>query len=194
MIYKYKPMLSQISAAAGRLLISEPFMPDPNFKRSVILLTEYSEAGAMGFILNHQTEYLLGDILPDISYSEIPVYMGGPVAANTLHYIHRCPHKIDNGIEIWDGIYWGGEFEQIKELITSYQLKEDEVKFFMGYSGWTPGQLDDELREDAWIVANKFEADNIFSNNEHNLWKEVVIGLGQRYAHIANFPENPMLN
>src|SRR6478609_9610914 len=114
-------MLSQISAAAGRLLISEPFMPDPNFKRSVILLTEYSEAGAMGFILNHQSEYLLGDILPDVSYSEIPVYEGGPVAANTLHYIHRCPDKIEGGIEIWDGIFWGGNFEQIKELINTYQ-------------------------------------------------------------------------
>ncbi|MET3980606.1 putative transcriptional regulator [Mucilaginibacter sp. UYP25] len=187
-------MLSPIAAAAGRLLISEPFMPDPNFKRSVILLTEYSEAGAMGFILNHQTEMLLGDILPDVSYSEIPVYMGGPVAENTLHYIHRCPEKIDGGIEIWDGIYWGGDFEQIKQLITNYQLTENEIKFFTGYSGWTPNQLDDELREDAWIVANKFEADAIFSNNEHNLWKEVVISLGQRYAHIANFPENPMLN
>jgi putative transcriptional regulator len=187
-------MLSPIAAAAGRLLISEPFMPDPNFKRSVILLTEYSEAGAMGFILNHQSEYLLGDILPDVSYSEIPVYMGGPVAENTLHYIHRCPDKIEGGIEIWDGIYWGGDFEQIKQLINNYQLTEDEIKFFTGYSGWTPSQLDDELREDAWIVANKFEAGTIFSNSEHNLWKEVVIGLGQRYAHIANFPENPMLN
>jgi len=187
-------MLSQISAAAGRLLISEPFMPDPNFKRSVILLTEYSEAGAMGFILNHQSDYLLGDILPDVSYSEIPVYEGGPVAANTLHYIHRCPDKIEGGIEIWDGIFWGGDFEQIKELINTYQLTEDEIKFFTGYSGWTPGQLDDELREDAWIVANKFETSTVFSNHEHNLWKEVVISLGQRYAHIANFPENPMLN
>ncbi|GGH04514.1 UPF0301 protein [Mucilaginibacter phyllosphaerae] len=168
-------------------------MPDPNFKRSVILLTEYSEAGAMGFILNHQTEMMLGDILPDLSYSEIPVYMGGPVAENTLHYIHRCPEKIQGGIEIWGGIYWGGDFEQIKQLITNYQLTEDEIKFFTGYSGWTPGQLDEELREDAWIASNKFEADNIFSN-ENNLWKEVVISLGQRYAHIANFPENPMLN
>ncbi|MDB5130021.1 YqgE/AlgH family protein, partial [Mucilaginibacter sp.] len=125
-------MLSPISAAAGRLLISEPFMPDPNFKRSVILLTEYSEAGAMGFILNHQTDYLLGDILPDTSYSEIPVYMGGPVAENTLHYIHRCPDKIEGGIEIWDGIYWGGDFEQIKDLITNYQITEKEIKFFTG--------------------------------------------------------------
>ncbi|MFA6088057.1 YqgE/AlgH family protein [Mucilaginibacter sp.] len=187
-------MLSPISPAAGRLLISEPFMPDPNFKRSVILLTEYSEAGAMGFILNHQGEYLLGDILSDVSYSEIPVYMGGPVAANTLHYIHCCPEKIEGGIEIWDGIFWGGDFEQIKDLINTYRLQESEIKFFTGYSGWTPNQLDDELREDAWIVANKFESGIIFSNNEHNLWKEVVISLGQRYAHIANFPENPMLN
>jgi putative transcriptional regulator len=93
-------MLSQIPAAAGRLLISEPFMPDPNFKRSVIILTEYSAAGAMGFILNHQTDYLLGDILPDVSYSEIPVYMGGPVAANTLHYIHRVPEKLKAALRL----------------------------------------------------------------------------------------------
>jgi putative transcriptional regulator len=187
-------MLSEIAAATGRLLISEPFMHDPNFKRSVILLTECAEAGAMGFILNHQTEYLLGDILPDVSYSEIPVYMGGPVAENTLHYIHRCPDKIEGGIEISEGIYWGGDFEQIKELINSYQLTENEIKFFTGYSGWTPGQLDAELRDDAWIVANNFEVSTVFSNHEQNLWKEVVRSLGQRYAHIANFPENPMLN
>lgn len=187
-------MLSTIAPAAGRLLISEPFMADPNFKRSVILLTEFSEAGAMGFVLNHQTEYMLGDILPDLSYSEIPVYSGGPVAANTLHYIHRCPQKINHGIEIATGIYWGGDFEQIKELITNYQLTEDEIKFFTGYSGWTPDQLDEELREDSWIVTDNFEADNVFSNSEQNLWREVVIGLGQRYAHIANFPENPTLN
>ena len=187
-------MLSQISVAAGRLLISEPFMPDPNFKRSVIILTEYSEAGAMGFILNHQTEYLLGDILPDVSYSEIPVCMGGPVAANTLHYIHRCPEKIEGGIEIWNGIFWGGNFDQIKELITNYQLTENEIKFFTGYSGWTPGQLDDELREDAWIVSGKFEADAVFSNQEQNIWKEIVIGMVQRYGHIVNVRENAALN
>jgi putative transcriptional regulator len=187
-------MLSSISAAAGRLLISEPFMMDPNFKRSVILLTEYSDAGAMGFVLNHQSEFMLGDVLPDISYSEIPVYVGGPVATNTLHFIHRCPDKIEGGIEIWDGLFWSGDFEAVKELINNYQLNENEIKFFMGYSGWTPGQLDAELMEDTWIVANKFIPDILFTHDEQNLWKEVVISLGQRYAHIANFPENPALN
>ncbi|GAA4309242.1 YqgE/AlgH family protein [Mucilaginibacter gynuensis] len=169
-------------------------MMDPNFKRSVILLTEYSEEGAMGFVLNHQSELLLGDVLPDTSYSEIPVYDGGPVAKNTLHFIHRCPEKIPGGIEIWDNIFWGGDFEVVKDLISNYQLRENEIKFFAGYSGWTPGQLDDELTEDTWIVANRFNSDLVFANNDHNIWREVVISLGNRYAHIANFPENPSLN
>ncbi len=187
-------MLNYVTAAAGRLLISEPFMMDPNFKRSVILLTEYADAGAIGFILNHQSEYLLGDILPDISWSEMPVYVGGPVAANTLHFIHCSPEKIEGGIEICDGIFWGGDFEMVKQLVADYQLDETEVKFFMGYSGWTPDQLNDELNENSWIVAEKCGASTIFNNSEQNMWKEVVIGLGQRFAHIANFPENPQLN
>ncbi|ASU35286.1 YqgE/AlgH family protein [Mucilaginibacter xinganensis] len=187
-------MLNSIPAAAGRLLISEPFMMDPNFKRAVIILTEYSAGGAMGFILNHASEYLLGDIMPELSYSEIPVFVGGPVAGNTLHFIHRCPEKIADGIELAEGIFSGGDFEAVKELITNYQLNADEIRFFTGYSGWTPGQLDDEITGDSWIVANNLNVDTLFSDNEETLWREVVIGLGQRYAHIANFPENPALN
>jgi putative transcriptional regulator len=137
----------------------------------------------------------LGDILPD-TYPTRKYLCTWAVLWPKIRCIifTAAPTKLNRGIEIWDGIYWGGDFEQIKELITNYQITESEIKFFTGYSGWTPGQLDDELREDAWIVANKFEADSIFSNNEHNLWKEIVISLGQRYAHIANFPENPTLN
>jgi putative transcriptional regulator len=187
-------MLSNIPPAVGRLLISEPFMSDPNFKRSVILLTEYHQDGSVGFVLNHQSDNLLGDLLPDVSYSEIPVYSGGPVAEDTLHFIHRCPEKIAGGLEIWSGIYWGGDFETVKGLINNYQLKTDEIKFFTGYSGWTAGQLEEELQEDTWIVTNKFNPDTIFAEAEHNLWKQVVISMGQRYAHIANFPENPTLN
>ena len=187
-------MLSPISAAMGHLLISEPFMMDPNFKRSVIILTEYSDAGAAGFVLNHQSDYLLGDILPEISYSEMPVYIGGPVGNNTLHFIHHCPEKIPGGIEIWEGVYWGGDYEAVKELVTNYQLNADEIKFFTGYSGWTAGQLEDELRENTWIVTDKLSLDILFTHDEQSLWKDVVIGLGTRYAHIANFPENPALN
>ena len=169
-------------------------MMDPNFKRAVILITEFSDAGAMGFVLNHVSEFGLSDIIHDITYSEFQLFKGGPVATNTLHFIHRCPDKIEGGIEIWDGIYWGGNFDTVKDLVSTYQLKESEIRFFIGYSGWTDGQLEKELEEDTWIVANKFNPDIIFTSNEETLWKEVVISLGQRYAHIANFPENPALN
>jgi len=187
-------MLSSISAAIGHLLISEPFMMDPNFKRSVIILTEYSEAGAVGFVLNHQSEFMLGDALPEVSYSEMPVYTGGPVGVNTLHFIHHCPDKIPDGIEISDGVFWGGDFETVKNLISNYQLNENEIRFFKGYSGWDAGQLEQELRENTWIVADKFIIDTLFTHNEQTLWRDVVISLGNRYAHIANFPENPALN
>jgi putative transcriptional regulator len=187
-------MLSSMPAATGRILISEPFMMDPNFKRSVILLTEYSDAGAMGFILNHASEFALGDLLPDLSYSDFQVYTGGPVANNTLHFIHRCPEKIADGIQIGENLFWGGDFDAVKDLIKAYNLREDEVRFFTGYSGWTSQQLDDEIKEDSWIVANPIKSEVIFSDNDDTLWRQAVIGLGTRYAHIANFPENPELN
>src|SRR5947209_934033 len=110
-------MLSLVAPGSGRLLISEPFMLDPNFKRSVILLTEYGDEGSVGFVLNHESEYLLGDLVPDMAYSEIPVFIGGPVGNDTLHFIHRVPEKIDGGIEIGEGVYWGGDFETVKDLI-----------------------------------------------------------------------------
>jgi putative transcriptional regulator len=187
-------MLSTTSAAAGHLLISEPFMMDPNFKRSVIIITEYSEAGVVGFVLNHLSEFMLGDVLPDVSYSEMPLYIGGPVGANTLHFIHNCPDKIPGGIEITEGIFWGGDFETVKDLIANYQLNDDEIRFFTGYSGWSADQLTEELQENTWIVTDKVGTDTIFTHNEETLWRDVIIGLGRRYAHIANFPENPALN
>jgi putative transcriptional regulator len=187
-------MLSAILPESGRLLISEPFMIDPNFKRSVILLTEHGSTGAMGFVLNHQSEYMLGDLLPDLPYSEMPVYVGGPVGEDTLHFIHCCPEKIEDGIEIANGVYWGGNFETVKGLVTNYQLNDSEIRFFTGYSGWTPGQLNDEIAEDTWIVTDKFTAQIIFSHDDQNIWRQVIISMGQRYAHIANFPENPEMN
>ncbi|GAB2691124.1 YqgE/AlgH family protein [Mucilaginibacter koreensis] len=187
-------MLTSVTAAAGRLLLSEPFMLDPNFKRSVVLLAEHSADGVMGYVLNHQSEYLLGDIMPDVSYSELPVYVGGPVGNDTLHFIHRCPDKIDGGTEIYKGIYWGGNFATVKELINTYQLTEDEIRFFAGYSGWSQEQLEGEIQENSWLVAAEYDINAVFTTGEHNMWKEVIVSMGQRYAHIANFPENPTLN
>jgi putative transcriptional regulator len=187
-------MLTSTEPSVGHLLISEPFMMDPNFKRSVIILTEYSETGAVGFVLNHISDNLLGDILPDTSYSEMPVYNGGPVGLNTLHFIHNRPDLIPNGIEIADGLFWGGDFEIVKQLVSDYELTDAEIKFFTGYSGWTTGQLERELMENVWMVTDKVDTETIFGTAEQNLWKDMVRGLGIRYAHIANFREDHSLN
>ena len=89
-------------------------------------MTEYAEAGTMGFVLNHLSEYLLGDLLPDLPYSEIPVFIGGPVENETLHFIHCCPEKINDGIEVTEGVFWGGDFDTVKQLITTYALNSEK--------------------------------------------------------------------
>jgi len=187
-------MISQLTPAAGKLLISEPFMDDPNFTRSVVLLTEHGEEGALGFVINHPSLLILNDLVSDFTGDEFPVYYGGPVAMDTLHFIHRCPDKIIDGEEIAKGIYWGGNFETLKALVNQGSVTKEEVKFFVGYSGWGMDQLAEEMKGNTWIVSDQYDSDIVFSANEEQIWRDVIIHLGPKYAHISNFPQNPNLN
>jgi putative transcriptional regulator len=187
-------MINRLVPSAGKLLISEPFMNDPNFTRSVVFLTDHGENGTLGFVLNHPSLLMVDDLFPDFAGGNFPVYYGGPVATDTIHFIHRCPDKIIDGEEIAKGVYWGGNFETLKALIGEGEITTDEVKFFVGYSGWGEQQLKDELSGNTWIVSDQYDSDMIFSADEETLWKEVIIHLGPKYAHISNFPQNPNLN
>lgn len=187
-------MLSPVKPQSGNLLVSEPFMLDPNFKRSVVLLTEYQAAGAVGFILNQRSNLLLNDLIEDISLLDFPVYIGGPVANDSLHFVHNCHDKLNSGVLLREGVYWGGNFETLRILLKNNEIGREEIKFFIGYSGWSEGQLEQEIQENSWLVSNKFHHEVVFVQDDENLWREVVIGLGPKYAHIANFPENPQWN
>lgn len=187
-------MLNEVPPQTGSLLISEPFMMDPNFKRSVVLLSEHIDEGTVGYVLNQKSDYLLKDLVRDFEDALNPVYIGGPVSNDTLHFIHRCYDRMNSGTEIINGIYWGGNFETLKLLINNNEIAEHEVMFFVGYSGWDAGQLNKELDQNSWLVTNNFNPDVLFAGEEENLWKDIVIGLGPKYAHIANFPENPLWN
>lgn len=187
-------MLSQIQPSPGKLLISEPFLMDPNFKRSVVLLTDHQEEGTVGFILNQRSTLILSDLIPEFEGVSLPVYIGGPVASDTLHFIHRCYDKLGDGQEVAKDIYWGGNFETLKILLQNNSIDASEIKFFIGYSGWSTGQLKLEMEENTWMVSDRFHSDVVFSDNEEELWREAVINLGPRYAHISNFPKDPNLN
>lgn len=177
----------------GSLLISEPFLPDPNFERTVVLLCEHNEEGSFGFVLNKASAVTLEEIMEDVNDFKQPVYIGGPVQQDTLHFIHRAAY-LEGGVEISKGLYWGGNFEQLMILIDTKQIQADDFRFFVGYSGWGAGQLEDELKADSWIVANYATPQLVFDEKGENLWKVVLKQLGGRYNVYSNYPTDPRLN
>ncbi|MGB5818879.1 MAG: YqgE/AlgH family protein [Saonia sp.] len=178
----------------GKLLIAEPTLTgDVSFNRSVVLLAEHNEEGSVGFILNKPLEYNIGDLITEI-HIPFKVYNGGPVEQDNLYFIHKVPHLIDNSIEISDGIYWGGDFENTIDLINKKMITHKDIRFFLGYSGWDSLQLDQELLSKSWIVAkNKYESD-IIQKSTSAFWKEKMMELGGNYLLWSNSPENPGLN
>lgn len=186
-------MLNTIKPVVGKLLIAEPFMLDPEFKRSVILITEYAEEGVVGFVLNHESGLYINDAVIDFPETDTKLFTGGPCNNERLHFLHRCPEKIPGGIDIGNGIFLGGDFEAVKTMFQLNLIAANEIKFFLGYSGWGNQQLNREIELNSWIVSDKFNPDLIF-NDEENVWKEAITNLGERFAHIVNFPTNPQLN
>lgn len=185
-------MLNTIKPTAGKLLISEPFMADPNFKRSVVYITEHNENGTVGFVLNQKTELTLDNLIDDVDDTDFPVYIGGPVGNDSLHYIHTL-ENLEGGVPVGNGVFWGGNFELLKIMIQAGQVERGQIRFFIGYSGWGETQLQNELDENAWLVAES-KREFLFGENESALWAHAVKSLGEKFAVIVNFPENPRFN
>lgn len=178
---------------SGTILIANPHLEDPNFQRTVVFLCEHNEHGSFGFVLNRKLEYTVDELVPELGDFKLPVYEGGPVELNTLHFIHQYPDEIEESKQILQGIYWGGNFQKLIELINAGTIDPSKVKFFLGYSGWGEGQLGFEMEEKTWIVADANEK-FLFSTHEKELWKEVLNHLGGEYKLIVNAPLDPRLN
>lgn len=180
-------------ARQGRILISEPFLNDTYFRRSVVLLTEHSEEGSVGFVLNKPVELTISDVLKDFPEIDASISIGGPVNTNTVHYIHTLGDLIPKSVKVLKNLYWGGDFETIKGLITQGRIGRNDIRFFLGYAGWSPKQLENELSENAWVVA-ELDAETIMKSSDLKLWQETLHKLGNKYRTWVNFPENPGLN
>ena len=188
--FKYR---SKLKPERGCLLISEPYLPDPNFERTIILLCENNEEGSFGFVLNKPSLAAVSEVMDDIKDYNTPALVGGPVQQDTLHYIHRFP-SLEDSVEILPGIFWGGNFERLLFLLDTKQMPHKDIKFFLGYSGWTAGQLDEELKQDSWIVSDQASEELIFDTEPDSMWKKTLRIMGGRYSVYSNYPKDPRLN
>ena len=179
--------------AKGKLLIAEPFMGDPNFERSVVLLCENNEKGSFGLVLNQTSELTLKDVVDGDFYADVPLGIGGPVEQNTLHFIHRLGGMIEESTRIADGLYWSGDFDQVKSLLNMGKITPTDIRFFVGYSGWGGGQLVAELAQNAWIVSQA-DPDFIFGTPPGQLWRGILRRMEGKYRALANYPTDPRLN
>lgn len=184
---------NMVQPAAGVLLIADPFLKDPNFMRTVVFLTEHREDGTIGFVLNRQYENSLDELIPEIQGYKLPVYYGGPVQMNTVHFLHRYPEEVQGGIEVMKGVYWGGDFDAVIELINSGKADPEKIRFYIGYSGWSPGQLETEMNEKTWLTVEAARK-LIFHPNAEEIWKDSLKHLGGEYEMMINFPIDPQLN
>ncbi len=182
-----------IEPAPGILLIADPFLKDPNFLRTVVFLCEHREEGSFGFVLNRQFENTLDELIPELEGHKIPVFYGGPVQVDTLHFLHQLPEEIPGGQEVIKGVYWGGDFEAVVTLLKKKELDAARIRFYIGYSGWGEGQLKDEMNEKTWLTV-KATRKLVFHKDYSEIWKESLKHLGGDYEMMVNFPIDPQLN
>jgi len=176
----------------GTILISEPFSKDAYFKRSIVLLTLNDEEGAVGFILNKQVEMSLNDLFGEDVDFNASVSIGGPVSIDRVDFLHTLGEKIPDSKHIVGNIYWGGSFEVVLSLIKANVIKENQIRFFLGYSGWNKGQLDNEIDHDYWLVSHGDP--KTIMQGDKDYWKQTLKKMGKRYSVWLNLPEDPQFN
>jgi putative transcriptional regulator len=176
----------------GQLLVAGPTMLDPNFARTVVLVGEHSDEGAMGVILNRPSEANVAEAVPGLAGivdAEAFVHVGGPVQPSALTVLAEFDDRDDAATIVFGDIGFVRGDADIELLAAATR----RARVFAGYSGWSAGQLESELEREDWIVASP-EPDDIFSSGGLRLWSAVLRRLGGRYELIARMPPDPSVN
>lgn len=192
-IFKIKH--NNVLPAQGSILISEPFLQDAYFQRSVVLLIEHAQEGSMGLVLNKKTDLIVNTFFKELEmFPEIPIYLGGPVSANRLFFIHSLGDLIiPDALKINEHLYFDGNFDALKRYIQNGHPIEGKVKFFLGYSGWTEGQLAGEIDRNSWVVSQATNRSVLAADGE-SYWKRTLESLGSQYGTWTKYPKEPCLN
>ena len=189
----FKIQSNNVLPSRGKILISEPFLRDATFGRSVVLLIDHTEEGSMGLIINKQLPIFVNDIIKEFKYIEnIPLYKGGPIATDTLFYLHTLA-DIPGAIPISKGLYLNGDFDEIKKYILQGNKVHRYIRFFLGYSGWESEQLSTELKENTWLVSKEENA-YLMNGDTKDMWKQALEKLGSKYETWSRFPQVPTFN
>lgn len=174
------------------VLIAEPGQNSQFFKRAIILLVEHNEEGTVGYVLNNLIDIKLDEIIPDFPNFPAVVSIGGPVSPNSIHFIHTLGNLVPDTHQVSDGLFWGGDFDAVKVLIEKNKITPRQIRFFIGYSGWGENQLDNELKENSWVVS-ELDVVQIMAGKD-DLWSRVVNQMGPRFKPWTIYPLNPTLN
>jgi putative transcriptional regulator len=182
-----------LDIASGRILVADPFLKDPNFMRTVVFLCEHEEAaGSFGFVINRPYNQVVGNLISGLDGCSFPVYFGGPVQMDTIHFLHQRPDLV-GGVEVVDNIYWGGDFDALSEAILNNNIREEELRFYLGYSGWSAGQLKSELDEKSWLTTEGNRA-LVFHQDYNRIWQDALLQMGGKYEQLVHYPIDPQLN
>lgn len=185
--------MNKLNPDKGLILISEPFNEDKYFQRSVVCLCEHNEKGSFGYVVNNLLDVKLSELIPAIKTDEFKVGLGGPMSPNNLYYMHTLGDEISGSVKVKEGLYTGGDFEQVIMLINTGLIANHQIQFFLGYSGWSKGQLEQEIVDSSWIVSD-FDVRDIMEKNDNDFWKEILRAKGGKFQLISSFPLDPSLN
>jgi putative transcriptional regulator len=176
----------------GKLLVASPALVDPNFARSVVLITEHSDDGAMGIVLDRPSEAIVGEVVPqlaDVAGAEAPIYVGGPVQPTALVILAEFSDPEAAAWIVVADVGFAAAGVDTSEL--SDVVRRGRV--YAGYSGWGAGQLEAELEEGSWIVEPPIPKE-LFPDEPETLWNDVLARKGGQYALVARMPADPSLN
>ena len=176
---------------AGTLLLAEPYLLDPNFRRAAIALVDHHDEGTVGFVINHPLDWRVTDVMDGFPDFAGFLGYGGPVQRDTLHFLHTLGERLGPSEHVGDGVYWGGDFEVLTGMIRDGIADERHVRFFLGYSGWDAGQLAGELADNTWVTA-ALTADLLFDVPADQTWSRAMDRLGDAYGVIGRMDEESL--
>lgn len=181
----------------GSLLVAKPTVGDFFFRRSVVLIINPDEnEGAMGVVLNHNSGFVLSQVVDDVTGSdEIPLFLGGPVGHGSLFYLHTLgPEVIPDSETVAPGLWVGGDFDAMKRYINAGGPVEGRIKFVVGYSGWEHNQIEDEIHRHDWAVLHQAPVPVLMDDGGDAIWQQVVSMFGDRYRLWLNLPTDASYN